>query len=213
MKTYKIKIIVLFFLPIVMTFGACSIIKNVSDTLNNFSKLKFKLGDVNNFKISTIDISNINSTNSISAGDVLKITQSVAAKRLPVEFTLGILAQNPNAASKNTNMTSLDAIISNLDWKLYIDNIETVRGTINSPIKVPSGSSSTVIPVKIQLDLFEFFGNKGYDHLINLALAIGGASGSSSRLKIEAKPTVKISGVPIEYNNYITIVNTEFSDK
>lgn len=212
MKIYKLKIIVLFvvFIAITITSNSCNVVRNFSNTLNNFSKLNFKLDKVSNFRISTIDISNISSTSSISTGDVLKLTQAVASKKLPVEFTLGIIAQNPNSKSGNANS---EAIINKLDWRLYIDDVETINGVVSSSIKVPAGSSSTVIPVSVQLDLYDFFGNKGYEHLINLALAIGGANGSSSRLKIEAKPTVSISGFPISYPSYITIVNSEFRDK
>ena len=48
---------------------------------------------------------------------------------------------------------------------------------------------------------------------MNMALAIGGANGSSSRLKLKIKPTVQIAGVSFKYPNYITVVEKEFRSK
>ncbi len=204
------KYIILFCCAISFTLSGCSTIKSVGSAVSSLSSVKFKLGTVNNFKINTVSISNISSVKDISVTDALKLTQSVANKQFPVQFTLNVLASNPNASTKTT---IADAIISNFEWKLFIDDIETIQGNVSSPVKIPAGKATSTIPLTMQLDLYKFFGNKGYENLINLALALGGASGSSSRLKLKAKPTITIAGLPITYPNYITVVDTEFRDK
>jgi hypothetical protein len=60
------------------------------------------------------------------------------------------------------------------------------------------------------LDLYEFFGNKGYESLINVALAVGGVGGSASKLTLNAKPTISTPFGPIEYPNEIQIIEREF---
>ncbi|MGI6370105.1 MAG: hypothetical protein GX372_04465 [Ignavibacteria bacterium] len=204
----KIKTI-LIFLSFLLLLNSCNTIKGLFTSLDDFSNLKFKLGKVENFKVSTIDISNISSTNSISATDVLILTKSILNKQLPAEFTLNLLANNP---TNNNAKKQSKAIIENLSWILYIDDKETINGIVNTPIQILTGATSE-IPVQINLDLYKFFSDKGYDDLMNMALAIGGANGSSSRLKLKIKPTVQIAGVSFKYPNYITVVEKEFRSK
>ena len=50
-------------------------------------------------------------------------------------------------------------------------------GAVNQAINIPSSTDQkTIIPLEMGLDLYEFFGNKDYESLINVALAIGGPS-------------------------------------
>jgi hypothetical protein len=65
----------------------------------------------------------------------------------------------------------------------------------------------------MNLDLVKFFQNKGYEDLVNLALAIGGNKGSSSNLTLYARPTVSTSLGPIQYPEELRIVNVSFTNK
>jgi hypothetical protein len=62
----------------------------------------------------------------------------------------------------------------------------------------------------MSLDLYEFFGNKGYESVINLALALGGVSGSAAKVKLDIKPTVNTAIGPISYPNRLTIIDKEW---
>jgi len=62
------------------------------------------------------------------------------------------------------------------------------------------------------LDLYNFFGNKGYDGIVNLALAIGGVQGSAARLKLDAQPTVSTPLGAITYPSRITIIDKNFTN-
>jgi len=194
-----------------LAFSSCNFINKSVSTLNNLQHLQFKLGSADNFIVNSVNISNIRTVNDLSINDGLRLTQAVANKSLPVSFTLNILANNPNSKSSNsTSSSNFDAIINSIDWILFIDEKETVRGRVSTPIRVPTGTQTTVIPVSIGLDLVKFFGEKNYLDIMNLALAIGGANGSSSRLKLQMKPTVSIAGIPISYPNFINVIDKEF---
>ena len=79
-------------------------------------------------------------------------------------------------------------------------------------MEIPGTGQATTIPIRLSLDLYEFFGNKGYDELVGLALAIGGRSGSPSRLTLDAQPRVTTPFGEIVYPGRITIVDREFTD-
>ncbi len=196
------KKIFLIFLALITIINACS----VYHTLTNVQRLKFKLGSVSDFKIAGVNISNISQLKDINALDILKITNAFASGKFPTNFTLNLLAKNPNDGTGGTTQTT--AIIKNLDWRLLIDNNETISGAIQD-IQVPGVGQETVIPIQISLDLLQFL-NKSYDDLINLALAIGGKNGNSSRLTLKIKPTIETFLGPITYPGEISVIDKEF---
>lgn len=206
MKKY-LKIAALAF-SLTLLIASCSLIKEVSNTLTNMSRLKFKLAFVNDFSLGGIKLEGKNQLNDFSISDGLKITQMFTSKRMPARFILNVEAQNPNDGTGGSPKTS--ATLTSFDWKLYIDGKETVAGNIANPISVPGTGQSTYIPLAIELDLYKFFKDKGYDDLVKLALAIGGVNGSSARLSLDAKPTVNTSYGPITYPGRLTIVDKEW---
>jgi hypothetical protein len=121
-----------------------------------------------------------------------------------------VLAKNPNDGTGGTKESS--ALIKNLDWRLLIDSKETINGAVQN-INVPGVGQETAIPVGISLDLYKFFSSSGYEDIINLALALGGQNGSSSRLSLKVKPTVETFLGPMTYPGEITVIDKEFRDQ
>lgn len=185
--------------------GSCKTLNQFADSLNNLQRLEFKLDDVNNFSLAGVNLSNIKSVKDISIMDGIKLTKAFTEKRLPAQFILNVDAKNPNDGTGGSKQSS--ATLSALDWKLYIDDKETIAGNINKELVIPGTGTSTTIPLVMNIDLYQFFGNKGYEDMINLALAIGGQSGSASRLKLDARPTVKTPLGNMNYPSRITIVD------
>ena len=204
---------ILLTLALVIIITGCNVFKSVMNTISDFQSIQFKLGNVNNFSMANVSISDKRSISDVSVTDVLKLTQAVKNKSLQTNFTLNVLAQNPNIKTANTKQSTLDAVMSNFDWVLLIDDKETINGRVTNPITIPSGGKTENIAVGMGLDLMKFFGEKGYDDIINLAMAVGGVNGSAARLKLKIKPSVSIAGIPISYPNYITAVDKEFRGK
>jgi hypothetical protein len=95
---------------------------------------------------------------------------------------------------------------------LNIDQKETISGNIGGPVSVPGTGELTNIPLDMNIDLIEFFGNSGLENLINLALSLGGQEGSSSRLTLFATPTVSSPLGDIKYPGELKIVDQSFSN-
>ena len=183
---------------------------SVYETMVNLSRLKFKLGNVNNLTLNGINISNKKSISDFNAVELLKLTSVITSGELPVSFTLNVEAKNPNDGSGGYPKT--DATLKAFPWKLEIDNVETISGNIGSPVSVPGTGDVTNIPLTMNLDLIEFFGNKGLDNLVNLALALGGQQGSSSKLTLYATPTVSSPLGDIKYPGELKIVDQIFTN-
>ncbi len=189
-------------LMILVAISGCS----VFNAIKNISQLKFKLGTVGNFQLNGINISNKSRLQDFNAGDLLKLTTAFAGKKMPVTFTLNVEAFNPNAS---TSTTASDIVLVSFPWRLLIDDVETITGNIGSPVTVPV-SKTIIIPIEAQLDLFRFFGDKGYDKIINLALMLGGSGGSATNIKLVATPTINSTLGRMTYPGELTIIDKEY---
>ena len=183
---------------------------SVYETIVNLSRLQFKLGDVNNFELNGIDISGKSKLEDFNFQDLLKLTTAFSSGSLPVTFMLNVEAKNPNDGTGGYKRT--DANIKSFPWRLFVNDKEAVSGDINERIFVPGTGEITEIPIEIKLDLIELFKNKGYEDLIDLALALGGKKGSSSKLTLYATPTVTTSLGDIKYPGELKIVDKEFTN-
>ncbi len=178
------------------------------DAFVNLQRLQFKLGSVNNFTLAGISIGGARTINDFSVLDAAKLVAAFSNSKFPASFTLNVLAKNPNDGTGGTKNTS--AVLKSLAWRLFLDDKETINGNIPHSIEIPGVGKETTIPIDISLDLYKFFKDQGYESIVNLALALGGVSGSSSRIKLKATPTVDTFLGPIKYPGEITIVDKEF---
>lgn len=204
-KSFKILAFSLF---VFTSIAGCSAIKQVTQTLVNLQRLKFKLENVNGFKLAGISLSDKKSISDFSISDGLNLTRAFSSKSFPAQFILNVAAINPNDGTGGSKQTT--ATLTSFEWQLYIDDVPTVSGNIEKPIEIPGTGQQSIIPLSISLDLVKFFENKGYDGILNLALAIGGVNSSPTRLKLDAKPTVSTPFGAIS-SPRITIVDKQFN--
>ncbi|MBI5474963.1 MAG: hypothetical protein HY961_21690 [Ignavibacteriae bacterium] len=187
-------------------FGiSCSALKDFSKTLTNLSRTKFKLDSVNGFQLAGVPLENKTSLNIM---DGAKLLAAFSRNELPATFTLNVAALNPNDGTGGTQQAS--ATLTSLSWTLILDTTLTIRGDISQPIVIPGTGQQTFIPLQMNLDLMKFFRDKGYESIVNLALAIGGANKSPSRITLRIKPTVQTDFGPISYPSEIDVIDKEF---
>ena len=169
----------------------------VSDTIKNAERLKFKLGSVEGFDLAGVKIKNMNSIKDLNIMDGAKLLSGFTSGNMKSKFTLNLIAKNP------------DSLIKSLDWRLLIDNKEVLDGEVNN-ITVPGVGKSVTIPIPVTVDLMKIVGDAGYESIINLALALGGKSGSSSRLTLKIKPTIDTFLGGISMPGEIDVIDKEF---
>ena len=192
-------------LGISMLSISCQALQEITQTMSNFSRLKFKLDSVREFQLAGV---NLSGRSSLRITDSPALVSAVAQKKLPASFTLEIAAINPGDGSTATTKTS--ATVAGLAWTLLIDNTPTITGDLGAPVAVPATGQQVLIPLKMNLDLIQFFQNNGIDHLVNLALALGGSSGSPTRLTLRARPTIQTSFGTFRYPDEIDVIDREF---
>ena len=195
-------------LALLIGLQSCATLEQLAGALVNLQRLKFKLGAVHDFSVLGINLGGKARLQDFTATEGLRLVQGFASKRLPAEFVLNIQAVNPNDGTGGSKQTV--TTLTGLESRLLIDGKPTVTGNIDRAIEIPGTGQESTIGIRLGIDLFEFFGQGGYNDLLGLALAIGGKSGSSSRLSLDALPTVTTPFGPLTYPNRITIISTEF---
>lgn len=183
---------------------------SIYQTITNLSRLQFKLGEIYNFRVNDIDISNKSSLNDFNANELIKLTTMFTQGKLPISFVLNVNAKNPNDGTGGYSRT--DATLKSFKWKLFIDDTETIFGNIDSPVTVPGTGEVTKIPLRVNIDLLQFFKEQGFDKVLNLVLTLGGKNGSTSKITLYATPTVSTPIGDITYPGEIKIVDKQFTN-
>lgn len=191
-----------------LAMSSCAALDEMASALASLQRLKFKLLGVRDFRLVGLDLGNKADLGDFTALDALKAVQAYSARKLPVEFVVDVLAVNPNDGTAGKRRTT--STLTGLECRLLIDGQPTVMGNIDDPIEIPGTGEESVVPLRLSLDLLEFFGDRRYEDIIQLALAVGGKNRSAARIALDAQPTVSTPLGPITYPGRLTIVSTEF---
>lgn len=199
------KVIISFALLLLLSNTNCSVFQ----TISNIGRLKFKISNVSDFTLNGIAISNKSQMSDFSAIDLLKLSSAFSQGSLPVSFILNVEAVNPNDGTGG--YPSTNATLKSFAWRLLLDERETVSGNISQPLDVPGTGQAAAIPLQVNLNLMQFFNDKSYENLLNLALNLGGYGSRTSQFTLYAKPVVSTMLGDISYPQEIKIVDFQFT--
>jgi hypothetical protein len=185
--------------------SGCAVLK----TLTNVSRLQFKLDNVNSFKVDGISISNKSKISDFGTFEIINLTSKLASGKMPVSFTVNVAAKNPNDGTGGH--AASDVSLKSFAWDLYLNDKKTISGNIDRPVNVPGVGEATVIPLTVEMDLFQFFGNGGINEILNLALKLGGKESAATNVKLVAQPVLGTMIGDLTYPEPITIVSTTFN--
>lgn len=191
-----------------LLLASCASIRDITNSLASMQKMQFKIAGLTNMKLAGVDISKISDPKKLGVSDALSLAAAFSKGSLPATFTLNVDARNPNNGQAGSRSTPLT--LNGFNWNLLIDGVKTISGDLERPIEIPGTSAAITIPLAVSMDLMQFYKDRGYDGIINLALALGGANGSTSTVKLDAQPTVGTPFGPLVYPGRITIVDHEF---
>ncbi len=187
-KKIKNFIPVFFLIPIFLFMSGCATLQQITETLVNLRRLQFKLERVSDFYLAGINISRKSSISDFNVLDGIRLLEAFRHRSFPAEFILFVQTVNPNDGSNGSTQTV--STLTSLECRLLIDGQPTINGNIDRPVEIPGTGQVTTIPIRLSMDLYQFFGENGYDRLLDLALAIGGVHGSTARLSLDAQPRV-----------------------
>lgn len=190
------------------TIPGCATLVQMANVMTNLQQLKFRVANVSRFAVSGIAIADKQQLSDFTLMDGINLMATYRGKKLPASFTLNIEALNPNDGTGGSTPTT--STLTSFEWRLLIDDRPTITGNIEKPIEIPGTGQAVIIPLQINLDLLEFFNEKGYNDLLNLALALGGVKSDINRLAIDAQPRVTTPLGEITYPGRIIVVSKEY---
>lgn len=174
--------------PLVLT--GCATLQEVTA----LSRVDFSLLRVTDGTLAGIPIQSARSFEEFSAVSLARFTVALRDGELPLEGVLEIRAANPEENPR--------ARLLGLDWTLFLDDRETVSGSLDEEHVLPSGQAE-IIPMRVEVDLLDFFDDQ-LEQVVGLALAVAGA-GEPQRVYLEATPTVQTPIGPVRYPEPIRI--------
>ncbi|MFT4604966.1 MAG: hypothetical protein ACI9W4_001705 [Rhodothermales bacterium] len=172
-------------------------------TLQQISALKsvdFAIDRVNQVNLAGVNLDNIRTYGDLNIMDATRLIAAVSRGELPLSLTVNLAATNPADNPVTARMVGMD-------WKLLLDENETISGNFNDPRDLPPGVR-VGIPIQVELNLVQFFERSAQD-LFELVTAISGDRGAPKRISLRARPTISTPIGPIRYPNEITIISRE----
>lgn len=193
----------LFTMPLLMAIilPSCDVLQQ-AEKMANLTKCEFRLGSVANLKLAGINVQNAKAIKDLSLIDAQRLLTSVATNSFPLTFTLNVDTRNPNTTS---------AGMSQMEWILFIDDIQMLSGNVNQQVTIPANGIKS-IPINISVDLKKVLKGKTADAIINFGLNMAGTGNKPTRMAMKLKPTIMIGSYPISYPGYLT-VKTSFTSK
>ena len=161
----------------------------------NLKNCTFDVTGVNNINMLGIDVSNGMNQNSLNATQLIKVTNALLNKKLPVTFNVNLDVNNPN---------SIAASLGKMDYIISLNNKEVISSTFTDGFSIPANSKGN-ISIPISTDLFQLFSSETGDAVLNLAFKLAGAKSDPVNLGVQVKPYIKINNQSLAYPDYITI--------
>ena len=164
--------------------------------LNALRSVDFELDWVSNGLVAGVDLDRLRDGGQLGPADVARLGAAAARGSVPLRFTLVVGAENPADNPVAAQLVSLD-------WTLFLDGTETIRGVYNDSRQIQPGAEVD-LPIDMELDLAQFFGRNVGD-LAQLVGNIAGVSSQRQTIRLDARPTVNTQFGPIRYPGVISI--------
>ncbi|MFP4059374.1 MAG: hypothetical protein ACOCXD_01445 [Bacteroidota bacterium] len=164
--------------------------------LRTLSKCEFRLYSIENIRLADVTITGKNGISDLDLRNTAKITKAFLMGEMPLHFIIMIEAMNPNIR---------EAAINNLGYKIMLDDQEMANGLLGERIVVPPDSGNAIIPVVVNMDLFELAKNKSRGALLKLAFNLSDMGTEKSELTLLVKPTLMVGQKEIVYGKFIRL--------
>jgi hypothetical protein len=184
-------------LAIVLTLPGCALLSE----LTALTRCEFSFHSAQDPEISGIDVRSKHSFSDFSLLDGQLIVGNILNGTLPFAITANVEVRNPGTST---------AAVNAVEWLAFIDDIQVASGTVDKRFEVAPGGGTTIIPIRIRTDLFDYLEGDNPRTMLNFALNLMDAGGQPTRLSMKIKPSVLIGSQQVYYPGYFTITK-EFS--
>ncbi|MBN8587483.1 MAG: hypothetical protein J0L94_04085 [Rhodothermia bacterium] len=169
--------------------------------LSSLKLMKFDLDRVSNVRLAGIDVLNLKSVRDLGALDLLRVTQAIGKRDVPLTFSLHVAAEAPQ------NLP-VAAKLSTMEWTLFLQNKEAISGLLNQSISLPAGQRVD-IPIEIKLNAVDFMEGNA-QNVVELVKNLIGTGENPVNLRLSARPTLQTPLGPFRFPNTIDVVSKTY---
>lgn len=187
----------LILVSIIVILPGCALLTE----LTAFTKCEFSFHSAQDPVVCGVNVTTKRSFSDFSLMDGQRIATNILTGTLPFTITANLEVKNPGGAT---------AAVNAVEWIAYIDDIQVALGTVSNRVEVAPGGGTSMIPIRIGADLFDYLEGDSPRTMINFALNLVDAGNQPTRLTMKIKPSVQIGAQSIYYPGYFTIAK-EFS--
>jgi hypothetical protein len=175
----------------------CSILSE----LTAFTKCEFSFHSAMNPTVCGVDITSKSSFSDFSLLDGQLILGNLLKKTLPFTILANVEVKNPGVST---------AAVNSIQWIAFIDDVQVAEGMVSDRVEVAPGGGTSMIPIRMKADLFNYLEGDNPRTMVNFALNLVDAGNQPTRLSMKIKPSVLIGTQTVVYPGYFTI-SKEFS--
>ncbi len=190
---YRLPLVLLLAATVLLT-GSCRTVRE----LKALAKCEFRIGSVKGVTLAGIDVQNIRSYQDLNFGQVTRVTTAYMGGNLPLQAVLNVQVRNPNEQV---------AALNRLEWIALFDNLELVRGNVDSRVVIPPNGGVSTLPIRMSCNVRDVLKRLQKDKALASAFELKDRQDKPKRLALKLKPAITIGkkGRSIAYPGYITV--------
>jgi hypothetical protein len=186
----------------VLTIFGCGVNKQAQQ-IKALEKCTYKILSASNITVGGTDLKNMVAGENINLASLPGLAFGLLRKDVPLRGKLNLEISNP---------TGNDASINDFEYKVLINNQELATGLVSKMVNV-AGGSKTVVPVDVNLNVYQFISNKKVMDQVSKFLQAGpNDPEQKGLLTLKIKPSIHVGNSSIKYPGFIT-VDKEISSK
>lgn len=193
------KYLILLFTAITI-FSSCEI-KEQADELRAMEKCTYEVVSADSVSIAGRDVSRFVKNGKLNLMEAPSLALAFFQQKVPLNGILNLKITNPG---------NKEAGVNNLEYKIYIKDIEIITGFIDQKITVPANGGSSILPVKIDKDIYPLLASQSNQQAVQDFF--GSQTEKYADVVFKVKPSFMVGAKKVDYPNFISI-NTKLSNK
>lgn len=185
----------IFILGMIYFLISCKVMEQANE-MRTFAKCEFRVKNLEEVYLAGVDVTYVDQFSDLDFSQATTISMQAMKGKMPLNFKLNVEVRNPNDEKASMNRFL---------WDLYIDDELITKGKVVKDLKVPAGGGIAVLPVQVDLDLFDVLSGESSDAVLNFAMNLAGDGAYPSRVKLRVKPTIYIAMTEVKYPGFFTI--------
>lgn len=175
---------------VVVLATACGVTKDLENAYN-LKDCKYSYRSISNIRVNNEELGLVSGAKLLA-----QLSSGGSVSSLPLQFTLNLNVENPNASA---------AAFQAMEYKVSIDSLDFTEGKLMEPFSVNAGQTKT-LSVGIGTDVGRLFSGESRGAMMRiLQNLVGWESKTQSTVTVQLRPTFNVGGVLITSPLYIPV--------